>query len=142
MTSLSLPIHTKNTEEHLHRLIQVLQRVHDSGMKLAPNKCTFFKERVKFLGHIVSADGIESDPSKVEKARNWQTPSNSNEVRQFLAFAGYYRTFVKDFLKITKPLSILMPSPTQSKSVRKKTVFNTVRFQWGPEQLLIICNSC
>ena len=121
-------------EEHLNRLTQVLQRVSYSGMKLAPNKCTFFKDRVKFLGHIVSADGIESDPSKMEKIRDWPTPSNPSEVRQFLGFAGYYRKFVKDFAKITKPLSILMPSPTQSKIATKKTVFNTVPFQLGPEQ--------
>ena len=60
-------------KEHLHRLTQVLQRVHDSGMKLAPKTFIFFKDRVKFLGHIFSTDGIESDPSKVEKIRNWPT---------------------------------------------------------------------
>ena len=52
-------------EEHLRRLTQFLQRVRGSGMKLAPNKCTLFKDRIKFLGHIVSADRIESDPSNV-----------------------------------------------------------------------------
>ena len=66
-------------------------------MKLTPSKCSLFKTRITFLGHIVSENGIQ-------KINDWPTPNNPNEVRQFWGFAGYYRRFVKDFAKITKPL--------------------------------------
>lgn len=119
-------------EEHLDRLQQVLKRLRDCGFKLAPDKCSFFKDKIKFLGHIISEKGIEPDPAKVEKIKTWPTPKNPIEVRQFLGFAGYYRRFVKDFAAITKPLSSLMPPPTQTKKTRKK--FNHQPWTWGPEQ--------
>ena len=60
-------------------------------------KCEFWLPEVTFLGHIVGADGIKVDPSKVEVVRDWPRPRNASEVRSFLGSAGYYRRFVKGF---------------------------------------------
>jgi len=68
---------------------------------------------------VVSADGIETDPAKIQKVKDWPTPENADELRSFLAFAGYYRRFVKDFSKITRPLSELLP-PTSVKKGKSK----------------------
>ena len=63
----------------------------------------FSARKSQFLGHIVSQDGIEADPDTIEKIRNWPRLSNPDELRSFVALAGYYRRFVKDFSKVAKP---------------------------------------
>ena len=90
--------------EHLHNLQTVLTRLREAGLKLKPQKCNLCLPQVEFLGHIVSAGGISTDPRKTEKVRNWPTPTNRREVQQFLGLASYYRRFVQDFAKIAKPL--------------------------------------
>ena len=108
-------IFSKTYEEHLANLDIVLTRLHESNLKLSPKKCFFLQKRVKFLGHVVSEDGIETDPEKIERVKNWPVPNNPDNLRSFLAFAGYYRRFVKDFSKITRPLNELLPPTTAKK---------------------------
>ena len=91
-------------DEHLHNLCLVLQRFREAGLRLKPSKCCFFRTRVHYLGHVISRDGIATDPAKTEKVLSWPTPTSKREVQQFLGFAGYYRRFVRDFSAITRPL--------------------------------------
>ncbi|XP_073120572.1 uncharacterized protein [Henckelia pumila] len=63
--------------------------------------------KISFFGHIVSAKGIEVDPSKVEAVRNWVAPKNATEIQSFLGLAGYYMRFIQDFSKIALPLTSL-----------------------------------
>ena len=67
------------------------------------------------MGHIVSADGIRVDPSKVAAVVNWKVPKNVTEVRSFLGLAGYYRRFVKDFSMISLPLTRLLQKSVEFK---------------------------
>ena len=71
---------------------------------MKPNKYDLCVEQVKFLGHIVSAEGVQTDPEKTEKVAQWPQPSSKREVQQILGLANYYRRFVKDFASISKPL--------------------------------------
>jgi len=128
-----LIIFSSTYEEHMERLEKVFGKLRECGLKLSPKKCSFLQKRVKFVGHIVSEDGIETDPEKIEKVVHWPTPTTPNLVRQFLGFAGYYRRFVKDFSKIVKPLNEVMPDPTKSKKGAKKTKVAR-EWKWGPEQ--------
>jgi len=123
-----LIIYSKTYEEHLVNIDKVFARLKACGLKLAPEKCEFFKTKVSFLGHVVSGDGIETDPKKIEKVTKWPTPANADELRSFLAFAGYYRRFIKDFSKISRPLSELLP-PTVGKNKKSKK-----DWKWGPEE--------
>jgi hypothetical protein len=87
---------------------------------------------VNFLGHVVSKDGIETDPAKINKVRNWLTPSTPEELHSFLAFAGYYRRFIKDFGKITRPLAELILHPSTKKGPRRKK--NTEEWKWSEQE--------
>ena len=94
----------KTFPQHLHNLTKVLERLRNAGLKLQPKKCCLCSKQVEFLGHIVSPNGVSTDPKKIDKVANWPIPSCKREVQQFLGLANYYRRFVADFAKIAKPL--------------------------------------
>ena len=93
--------------DHLSNIGGVLARLRGAGLKLKPGKCRLCQKRVAFLGHIVSAEGITTDPSKTEAVAKWPTPQSRREVQQFLGLANYYRRFVKNFAAIAGPLQRL-----------------------------------
>ena len=90
--------------EHLSNLGSVFSRIRDAGLKIKPEQCSFLKEKVKYLSHIVSKEGIAADPEKTATVKTWPTPTSTKEVQQFLGLANYYRRFIKDFAQIAKPL--------------------------------------
>ena len=71
------------------------------------SKCEYWLDQVTFLGHVVSKDGIQVDPKKIEVVAEWPRPTIVTEIRSFLGLAGYYRRFMKDFSKIAVPLTRL-----------------------------------
>jgi hypothetical protein len=93
--------------EHIQRLVKVLQRILDAGLKLKPEKCTILKPEVTFLGHVVSQKGIQPNPDNIAKILSWPAPTNVSEVRQTLGMGSYYRRFIKDFSLMVKPLTEL-----------------------------------
>ncbi|KAL5482287.1 hypothetical protein EMCRGX_G022596 [Ephydatia muelleri] len=98
--------------EHLKHLAAVLTHLRQSGLKLNPTKCKLCQQQVMFLGHIVSTQGISTDPEKVEVIAKWPTPQSKRDVQQFLGLANYYRRFIKDFGVIAKPLNRLTEKNT------------------------------
>ena len=82
----------------------MLRRLREFGLKLNPQKCSFFCKSVSYLGHRVSEEGVSCDPTKVESVRSWPRPDNMKELRSFLGFASYYRKFVRGFSSIAQPL--------------------------------------
>ena len=101
--------------EHLNNLKNVFTRLREAGLKLQPPKCAFCQKKVSFLGHVVSADGVATDPSKLDKVQNWPTPTSQKDVQKFLGLANYYRRFTQDFAKVAKPLHKLTEKTTQFK---------------------------
>lgn len=89
--------------EHLQNLRDVLNHIREAGLKLKPAKCIFWSPQVEFLGHIVSAQGVQLGPRKVNKVAEWPKPKMRKEV-QFLGLANYYQHFVHDFATTAKPL--------------------------------------
>ena len=114
--------------EHLGNLQEVLQRLRDAGLKLKPSKCAFFRQSVKYLGHVISREGISVDQEKVTKVATWPTPTSTQEVQRFLGFAGYYRRFIRDFAEIAKPLHHITEKATPFRwSTESQLAFETLR---------------
>lgn len=122
-----LIIFSETLEEHEARLMKVLGRLKAFGLKLSPEKCSFFQTSVKYLGHIVSRNGVETDPEKISSLKTWPVPQNLRELRSFLGFAGYYRRFVRGYSNIVKPLHGLTSGypPLRKKSNSKQPTDQT-----------------
>ena len=106
--------------QHLERLRKVFQRLREAKLKLKPKKCHFFQKEVTFLGHIVNAEGVGTESSKVQKITESPAPQNLTEVRSVLGLFSYYRRFIPHFSDIAKPLIKLTEKNKQ--------------FHWGEEQ--------
>jgi len=102
-----LIIFSNTLEEQESRLLRVPSRLQEYGLKLSPEKCKLFQKSVKYLGHIVSERGVETDPEKVAALKSWPVPTNLKTLRSFLGFAGYYRRFIRGYSAIAKPLNDL-----------------------------------
>ena len=107
-------------EDHISRLSIVFDRLRKANLKLKSTKYNLFQTKVKFLGSVVSGEGIEPDPAKAEAVASWPRPLNVTEVRGFVALASYYRRHIEHFAEIARPLHEL---------TRKN-----VSFHWGERQ--------
>ena len=92
-------------EEHLRIVLQTL-REHQLYAKLS--KCEFWLDKVEFLRHVITKDGIAVNPKNVQDVLDWQAPKNVKEIRGFLGMAGYYRRFIEGFSKIAGPMIKLL----------------------------------
>ena len=118
----------KTFEEHLSNIREVLTRFRNHQIKLNPRKCSFVKQEVSYLGHIITPAGVKPDQSKVDAILNYPRPTNAKEVRQFLGLAGYYRRFIKDFSKISSCLHRLTgPKSTFEWTDECQEAFNYLR---------------
>ena len=90
-------VYSRSEEEHAEHLRIVLQTLREHQLYAKFSKCELWLDSVAFLGHVVSREGIQVDPKKIEAVMDWQRPTTVTEVRSFLGLAGYYRRFVQDF---------------------------------------------
>src|SRR5262249_52882837 len=94
----------------------VLQTLREHQLCAKYSKCEFWLQSIAFLGHVISRDGIQVDPRKIEAVISWQRPTTVTEIQRFLGLACYYRRFVQDFSRLAAPLTRL--------------TWKNVRFQW------------
>ena len=113
-------VFSKSAEEHALRMKNVLRRFDEAKLQLHPGKCVFAQPKVQYLGFVLSENGVSASTHKVKVLREYPTPTNVTEVREFLGLASFYRRLVPNFAQIAKPLTTL---------TRKDQ-----KFEWGPSQ--------
>ncbi len=81
-------VYANSFEQHVERLEAVFGKLQEANLKLKPGKCFIFQKKITCLGHIVSADGIETDPDKVAAVKTWPVPKTVSGVKKFLGYVG------------------------------------------------------
>ncbi|GJV70375.1 retrotransposable element Tf2 [Tanacetum coccineum] len=134
-------IYSKKLEEHCDHLAQVLQVMKDNTLYAKKSKCYFAVPQVEYLGHIISAQGVSTNPSKIEAIQKWPIPSTLKQLRGFLGLTGYYRRFIKDYASISQPLVALTKKDAfKTKHFSLKYLLNQklttpFQFKWLPKLL-------
>jgi len=112
-TSVAVPymddcaIHSEDVDSHIHGLRRVFQAHREAGLTLQPEKCQLFRERIQYLGHDISAEGIAVPRSYTDIVDKWPVPQNPRDIRTFVGKVSYYRRFIHNFSKISAPLTDL-----------------------------------
>ena len=94
-------------DEHNKNLTKVLERLRSAGLTLKPTKCKFAQLQVSYLGHVISEEGVQTDPAKLQAVKEFPVPTNVKALRSFLGLASYYRRFIPQFARIAGPLHTL-----------------------------------
>ena len=108
-------IYSKTLKEHKEQVRKVLLKLQEAGLYADIKKCEFHVQRTSFLGVILTTDGIEMDPAKVERVVNWIRPSCLKQSQSFVGFCNFYRRFIRDFSRIARPLTRLAKKETPFK---------------------------
>ena len=105
---VNMIVYSKMEEEHLVHFCAVLEHFMENGLKLKPSKCNFFRTEINYLGHKVSAVGMEPGTKGLKGIAEITPPATYMQVRKFLGTTGYFRRFIKGYAKIAKPLNDLL----------------------------------
>ncbi|GKB86719.1 putative mitochondrial protein [Tanacetum coccineum] len=111
-------VYSPSIPEHIGHLRMVLQVMRDHNLFAKQSKCVFGTTQVEYSGHVISAQGVSTDPSKIKVMQEWPVPTTLKQLRGFLGLTGYYIRFIKGYASISQPLTLLL----------KKNAF-----QWNPK---------
>ncbi|KAH9253863.1 hypothetical protein BASA81_008174 [Batrachochytrium salamandrivorans] len=113
-------IYSDNMSDHIAQVQNVLRVLQDNGLYCKAEKCHFYKSEIKYLGYIISADGLRMDPSKISAVQSWPTPKKVRDLQVLLGFTNFYRALIHDYSSMTANLTKLFKKDAP--------------FVWGPEQ--------
>ena len=83
----------------------MLQILEDNHLFAKRSKCEFGKGELEYLGHIISGEGVKVDPKKIQSILDWPVPKSITSLRGFLGLTGYYQKFIRNYARITAPLT-------------------------------------
>lgn len=118
---------SKTYEEHLIDLEKLFVCVRTADLKLNIAKCFFFKEKLNFLGYIITKEGLETDPVKIEKVQNFPLPTSVTQIKSFIGIASYYRRFIRNFAAIARPLHNLTKKGQNTWNQEAIEAFNNLK---------------
>jgi hypothetical protein len=101
-------IYSKTLADHKEHLQSVFMLLEENKLCIKKSKCSFAKQSLEYLGHIIGANGVSTDPSKIAAVQQWPTPTNVKQLRGFLGLTGYYRKFIRQYGVICRPLTTLL----------------------------------
>ena len=138
-------VFSKTVEEHEAHLTQLMQRLAEHKIQLKESKARWFQSAVKFLGHVVSADGIKPQMAKVEAIKQWTPPASVTEVRQFLGLVGFYRRYIHNFAdkakalnELTKKGAVIEPGVTFAPGSRALQAFEALQVAMTKAPVMIL----
>jgi len=121
-------IFTRTEEEHAKAIRRVLQVLQEHKLFLCPEKCEFCKERIEYLGLVISENEVSIDLVKVAGVREWPTLENKTDVQTFLGFVNFYRRFIQDFSAKARPLfNLICSKQVWTWSEREQTAFEDLK---------------
>ena len=106
-------VYSATLEQHVTLLQLVFEILQTHQFLIKKSRCCFASNTVEYLGHVISANGVVTDPSKIQVVQQWPSPTNIKQLRGFLGLTGYYRKFIKHYAMIIKPLTDLLRKDTQ-----------------------------
>jgi hypothetical protein len=120
-------VYSKTWEDHMNHLGQVLSLLEENQFYAKMSKCTFGKEEVEYLGHIISKNRFKVDPKKIREITEWTKPKIISKLRGFLGLAGYYQRFVKNYAHLTSPLKNLLKKNSFHWNLEAQTCFENLK---------------
>ena len=120
-------IYSKTWSDHLTHVDQVLHLLSQHQLFLKQSKCAFGASEVEYLGHLVGKDGVRVDSKNIEAMQDWPHPKTLKILRGFLVLTGYYRKFVKNYRKITTPLTALLKKKSFNWTLVAAQAFQTLK---------------
>ena len=100
-------IYSKSKEEHEEHLKIVLQELGEHQLFAKFSKCDFFKDKIQYLGQVVTKEGIFVHPEKIQEIEDWSVPKDVTDVRSFMGITSYYQRFIEGFSRISNPITSL-----------------------------------
>jgi len=131
-------VYSSSEEEHAEHLHQVLSILAQEKLYKNLEKCQFFSSQVIFLGHVVSAQGIRVDESKIKATREWPTPSSMQKVRSFHGLASLYKRFVRDFSTIVAPITDVHKAKQFEWTEKAQKAFEGIKFKLTSAPILAL----
>ena len=121
-------------QQMLDRLDRVLSKLTHCNLKVKPEKCHIFQKEVRYLGHLISGEGVRPDPEKISTIKNWPVSTTYKDLKSFLGLSSYYRKYVLNFASIARPLHRILDGYAGKRKKRRRSI-PTVPFQekWTDE---------
>ena len=102
---------SKDAEQHKEDVETVVRKLAENGLKISPSKCEFFKDKIEFLGHVITPEGLKPQTNKVDSIRNFPLPTTVKGLRRYVGMVNFYHTFVPHLAEILSPVTALLSCP-------------------------------
>lgn len=120
-------VYSPSYEEHLLYLRTAFETLRQHALFAKMSKCSFGSQEIEYLGHLITAEGVSTDPKKIVAMREWPSPTNIKQLRGFLGLTRYYRRFIKGYGLMSKPLTELLKKDAFHWSLETQLAFDTLK---------------